>query len=172
MTQYALIESGNVINVILWDGVTPYSPATGIQAVAIPTGTEAAIGFTFANGTFTAPVAAAGSALTLSQQAAALLSVGLTIISTATTSLNGIYAVDATSIGYVNSELNSILLNATFADGTTTIEWPDTSDALHACNVPQFKTLAAALGAFVSGARKCILGASGATLPAATVTIP
>ena len=31
--RYAVIENGVVINVIVWDGVTPYDPGEGITVV-------------------------------------------------------------------------------------------------------------------------------------------
>ena len=118
------------------------------------------------------PPPALTAAQQLAQQAAALIAGGLAVTSTATAALSGTYAADTTTISYVNSELNSILLNGTFADGTSTVEWPDSSGTLHAFDVAQFKTLAAALGAFVAGIRKCMIGVAGATLPAATAAIP
>jgi hypothetical protein len=109
---------------------------------------------------------------TIAQQATTLLASGLTITSTATPALNATYAADPTTISYINSELSAIMLNATFADGTATVEWPDASGALHVMTVAQFKTFAAALGAFVAGGRKCVIGVTGATLPSAIASIP
>jgi hypothetical protein len=108
----------------------------------------------------------------LAQQANTLLAPGLAITSTATANLDATYAADPSTISFVNSELNAILVNGTFADGTSAIQWPDTTGALHTFTIVQFKTFAAALGAFVSGIRKCVIGATGAVLPAATATIP
>lgn len=110
-------------------------------------------------------------ALTLAQQAQALLAGGLTITSTGTPALDGTYAADPDTIGYVNSEVASIALNGTFADGTTSIDWPDASGVLRGFTLAEFKLLAAALGVFVSGIRKCVIGVSGASLPAAAATI-
>jgi hypothetical protein len=51
--NYAVISStGLVVNTIEWDGATFWRPPTGHTAVAT---TEAGIGWTYANGTFTAP---------------------------------------------------------------------------------------------------------------------
>lgn len=107
----------------------------------------------------------------LAQQAQTALGAGITITSASTPALNGVYACDPTTIGFVNSEINAILLNTAFADGSTALEWPDMTGALHLYTIAQFKTLAAALGAFVSGIRKCVIGAAGATLPPSSVTI-
>lgn len=108
---------------------------------------------------------------TLAQQANILLAGGLTVTSAASAALDGTYAADATTIGFINSEINAILLDGAFADGSVAIEWPDVAGTLHLFTIVQFKTLAAALGAFVSDVRKCVIGAVGAALPAAAVTI-
>ena len=175
MAQYARIEAGVVVEII-----SPTLPVNQLYTsefcstlVESDGVAGVAVGWTYTNGTFAPLVVIAPSAAQqLAQQAAALIAGGLAVTSTATAALNGTYAADTTTISYVNSELNSILLNGSFADGTATVEWPDGSGTLHAFDVAQFKTLAAALGAFVAGIRKCAIGVSGATLPPATVTIP
>ena len=129
---------------------------------------ENASAWTVSNGTV---VAFAPPAPTLVQQAQALLAGGLTITSTGTPALDGTYAADPDTIGYVNSEVASIALNGTFADGTTSIDWPDASGVPRGFTLAEFKLLAAALGVFVSGIRKCVIGVSGASLPAAAATI-
>ena len=51
--NYAIISStGLVVNTIEWDGATFWQPPAGHTAVAT---TEAGIGWSYANGTFTAP---------------------------------------------------------------------------------------------------------------------
>ena len=58
MNEYAIVDAnGNVINVAMWDGTTPWTPAGG-TAVLIPAGSEASIGWTYAAGSFVAPAAA------------------------------------------------------------------------------------------------------------------
>jgi hypothetical protein len=108
--------------------------------------------------------AAAAAAQTLVQQAATMLATGCQVASTGTPALNGTYPTDAISQQHVQAEITSILLNGTFADGTSEIEWLDASGVPHAFSVAQFKTLATALGTFVSGVLKVINGQS-ATLP-------
>lgn len=108
---------------------------------------------------------------TLAQQAAALLATGLAITSTATAALDATYPANMTAQAQINAEVTSILLNGTFADGTSTIEWLDVTGAAHAFTVAQFKTLATAIGAFVSGCIKCMNGQA-TTPPSATATIP
>lgn len=59
VSNYALVESGSVINIIEWDGVTPYTLPSGTTAVVIPSGTMVVIGATYANGVFTNPASPA-----------------------------------------------------------------------------------------------------------------
>jgi hypothetical protein len=46
---------GEVANVIMWDGGTEWAPPTGTEAVAVGAGIAVEIGWTFSNGTFSAP---------------------------------------------------------------------------------------------------------------------
>ena len=56
--NYAIIDStGLVINTVVWDGETPWSPPAGQTAVPF---TEGGIGWTYANGTFTPPPSPSG----------------------------------------------------------------------------------------------------------------
>lgn len=54
MSRYAIVENGVVTNVILWDGIAPYSPLSG--EVVGPIADDVAIGWTYSNGTFAAPI--------------------------------------------------------------------------------------------------------------------
>lgn len=149
------------VQVVDTNGVYAFETATG-AALNVPTTLQP----------YVMPVPTPPTAAQLlAQQAQTALGAGLTITSTSTPALDGVYACDPTTIGFVNSEINAILLNATFADGSTALEWPDMTGALHLYTIAQFKTLAVALGEFVSGIRKCVIGATGATLPPATATI-
>ncbi len=110
---------------------------------------------------------------TLAQQAAALLSGTVTVTSASTPSLNGTYTITAADQAHLDAEIVSILLNGTFADGTSTVEWPDTANppVNHAFTVAQFKTFASAIAAFVAACSKCINGVS-TTLPSNQLSIP
>lgn len=60
MNTYAIIQSGAVVNVTLWDGDTEnWSPAAGQTAVALPAGSPVGIGYVYDGTKFTTPVAAA-----------------------------------------------------------------------------------------------------------------
>lgn len=53
---YAIIDStGLVINTIVWDGKPPWKPPSGCIAIKVPAGSNAGIGWTYADGQFTPP---------------------------------------------------------------------------------------------------------------------
>ena len=108
---------------------------------------------------------------TIAQQAQALLNAGLQIVSASTPSLDATYACDSQTTAYINAEITSILLDNTFADGSSTIDWPDVQGDLHNFSVDEFKSFAKAIGNFVSLCRACIIGSS-TTLPSNSAKIP
>ncbi len=57
MSNYAIIENNIVVNTIVWDGVTTWTPPAGATVVLIPGGTIAGIGYTYGatSKVFTAP---------------------------------------------------------------------------------------------------------------------
>lgn len=51
--DYAIVdETGLVVNVTVWDGISPWEPPAGHAAVPL---TEGGIGWTFVDGTFLPP---------------------------------------------------------------------------------------------------------------------
>jgi hypothetical protein len=55
---YAIVESGTVANVILWDGNTEtWSPPSGTTANLLPQGSPVCPGYTFDGTNYTAPAA-------------------------------------------------------------------------------------------------------------------
>lgn len=108
---------------------------------------------------------------TLAQQAAALLAGTVSITSTTTPSLAGAYTITQSDQNHLTAEIRAIMLNNTFADGTSTVAWPDSKGALHDFTIAEFKTFATALGGFVAACYKCITGAS-STLPNAIINLP
>ncbi|MDD4937319.1 MAG: hypothetical protein PHT60_16265, partial [Acidiphilium sp.] len=107
---------------------------------------------------------------TLAQQAATALSAGLAITSTGTPALDATYLYDHSIATQQLAETTSIILNGTFADGTTTIEWPYTTGAAVTMTIAEFKVIITTVAAWVSALTKCINGQS-TTLPSASVTI-
>lgn len=53
--NYAIVQSGNVVDVVVWDGVTEWAPPIGTTAVQIPDGAYVGIGSTYDGTTFSAP---------------------------------------------------------------------------------------------------------------------
>lgn len=56
MANYAIVQDNKVINTCAWDGVTPWTPPEGTQAVEIPEGVVAGVGYSYIDGQFIAPV--------------------------------------------------------------------------------------------------------------------
>ncbi|HAT3955397.1 TPA: hypothetical protein I9Y43_004038 [Kluyvera ascorbata] len=52
MSNYAVVENGIVINVVVWDGQSEWNPDVG---EAIPATDGVGIGWTYSNGVFEAP---------------------------------------------------------------------------------------------------------------------
>jgi hypothetical protein len=51
--NYAVIDqNGNIVNIIVYDGVSQYNPGEGLTLVQVPENTPAMIGGTYLNGTF------------------------------------------------------------------------------------------------------------------------
>lgn len=167
MGVFAEIASGAVANVVVadaaahldsaktWVQIDGLSPTPGIGWRA----TESAGTWSFTDPTPAAPPP------TLAQQAGRMIASGCQISSTSTPALNGTYAADPVSQQHIAAEIVSIMLNGTFTDGTTTIEWLDVSGATHAFTIAEFKSFATAHAGFVTACLKVINGQS-TTLPA------
>lgn len=57
MSNYAIVENGNVVNVILWDGSAQWQPPAGATVVEVPDGVACGPGYTFDGTNFIAPPA-------------------------------------------------------------------------------------------------------------------
>ena len=56
MNTYAIIDATTlVINIVIWDGLPPWTPSQDCIAVVIPEGSSAGIGWTYVDGEFIAP---------------------------------------------------------------------------------------------------------------------
>ena len=56
MANYALIDSNGVVqNIVVWDGVSPWTPPDGLTAVLNPETVCAGIGWTYESKAFVAP---------------------------------------------------------------------------------------------------------------------
>ncbi|WP_447867172.1 tail fiber assembly protein [Rahnella bonaserana] len=56
MSNFAIVESAVVVNIVIWDGVAEWSPNPGQTAVEVKDGNEVGIGYSFIDGKFVAPV--------------------------------------------------------------------------------------------------------------------
>ena len=160
MANYAVITNGIVTNVYV---------ANEPMEIGDILVTSAGIGWAYANGVFSAPTVNIPTPST-AQLAMNALYNGVTITSLSTPAINATYACDSQTTGDINAEITSIMLNGVFADGLSTIQWPDAVGGLHTFSITQFKTFATALAAFVSGIRKYATGVI-PSLPSNQITI-
>jgi hypothetical protein len=120
-------------------------------------------------------IAATPPAPSLAQQTAKAMIAGLAITSTSKPALNGIYDVSAASQAHFSAEMIALLNigGQTFADGTTSVEWPDMASppVKHTFSAVEFKAFGLAVGAYTAALYKCVNGTL-ATLPAASAAIP
>jgi len=164
----AYSNSGQITG--FYDSVDSPAPA-GVQAIAI-TDQEwqtclSQPGWTVANGALVAPPPYVP---TLAEQAAAALMAPVAVTSTSTPALSASYTITRDDQTHIQAEVQSLMLNGTFADGSSAVAWPDASGAVHTFTVAQFKAFATAVGAFVAACYK-VLNGSSTTLPSAALTI-
>ncbi len=116
--------------------------------------------------------AATASAFQASIQSA--LAGGLSVTSTGTSSLTGVYSLSQQSQGQVNAIVTYILLNGTFPGGGATMPWIDQNGVAHVWpSVTSFKAFATVYANYVAAVALYAAsnGAAGA-LPSNQVTIP
>lgn len=164
MPNFAVINSNGIVT-NLYVSESPLEP----NDVQTETGQ---IGWSYVSGVFSPPPPPTLSPQQIIQNAVvSALAAGITITSTSTPAVNGTYACDGSTTSDINAEITSILLNSTFADGSSTISWPDTSGALHVFpSTDVFKSFATALASYVSNVRKYAVGVN-QSLPSNSITI-
>lgn len=111
--------------------------------------------------------------LTLAQQAAAAIAAGVTITSTATPAISGVYACDVTTQGHLNSTYNLIQRagGTTFPAGLAALPWPTASGVVSFTRPSDFLNVATAIGDYVLAVTLVQITGAG-TLPSASITIP
>lgn len=57
ISTYAVVESGAVTNVVVWDGISDWEPPQGSTANLLPIGAPVSIGYAFDGTNYTAPPA-------------------------------------------------------------------------------------------------------------------
>jgi len=55
MKMYALVQNGEVVNMIVWDGESEWTPPEGLTAIPTPDGSPVAIGWSFDGTSFEPP---------------------------------------------------------------------------------------------------------------------
>ena len=155
---------------------TPTNEAALLQAIGGVSITQAQYaqilanqyGSTFANNTITA---LAAPTPTIAQEAQAALTVGLTVNSTSTPAINGLYAIDTSSQAKIAFVSQYILLNGKFPRGQSSMVWVDKTGTAHTFpSTTVFQNWATAIADYVSELDEIILANSG-TLPPSSVTI-
>ncbi|OYV43402.1 MAG: hypothetical protein B7X10_06400, partial [Burkholderiales bacterium 21-58-4] len=175
MTQYAYFNSSasGPQPVLGWyDTVAISYPTLPTDSDLLPVTTQQWVArmsqlWVVNNGTLEAYVPPAP---TLAQQAASLMLGTIAITSTGTPALDGSYAIDAATQAHLMAEMQSIQVTGKFADGTTSVAWPDATGAVHTFpSVVEFQAFALAIGGFVAACYKVINGVL-TTIPAASAT--
>jgi hypothetical protein len=176
MAQQVLYETANGA-ILQWQDTAAFSyaptPAGAATLTVTPAQWEAqSSAFYVAAGALVAGALPA-PAPTLAQQAAALLAVGLTITSTATPALNGVYACDDAAQAKLSRVYGLIeRAGGAFPAALAAMPWTDQSGAPHVFpTVAQFLALETAVGDFVL-ACDLIIATNSGTLPPATAAIP
>ena len=166
----ALVFNGKVIQI---EAIT-FPVHAALTWVPIPSGVAVAVGWSYANGTFTAPPAP--PAPTLAQQAAAALGAGLTITSTGTPAINGTYAV-ASGVPFgredIGTEAQFVSTFSEFTNGAQTLEWPliDGKTFVTFPSTTTFMNFAKAAAQYYA-AVKAVAATGQGSFPSNQVTIP
>ncbi|KAA1013042.1 hypothetical protein FVF58_09635 [Paraburkholderia panacisoli] len=123
------------------------------------------------NGTLTTlPVVV--STPSLAQQAQGALSAGLTITSTGTPALDGVYSVNSTAQQNITATQLYVTVNGKFPGSSGTMSWSQANGSVVTFpSVAEFQAFASAVASYVADLQEIILTNSG-SLPEATATLP
>lgn len=112
--------------------------------------------------------------ITPAQAAATAIASGITITSTGTSALNGVYSCNQQAQSNVNAVITFILVNGTFPNGGTTMPWYDANGNPHVFpSIAEFKSFATAFANFVAAVSiYANSGGSSGSLPSSQITIP
>ncbi|MFL9904285.1 hypothetical protein PQR71_40210 [Paraburkholderia fungorum] len=152
--NYALVNNGTVVNVIEWDGASPYMPPSGDTVVPLPG--NSGIGWTYASGTFSAPTPAAPS---IADQYAQVLASGVVVACASgamvcTSAMAGTYTIPAATGAQSNiaaqANLNAIQTgintpNVGLPGGGSTVSYYDMNGNAHTFTAVQFTEFSAAM---------------------------
>lgn len=82
---------------------------------------------------------------------------GIAVTSTSTPALNGTYPCDDYTVSDVAAELDSIMLNGTFVDGASTVQWANALGAAQTFSIAQFRALGTFMGKYVGMNKAAVL---------------
>lgn len=108
---YALVSAGSVVNLVLWDGTTPFNLA---PAILVPATSSASIGATYSNGIFTPPAAVISTPTIISTPLQAVAQLGqlltpeIASLIAVAANISTETAVPAETPGMLGSLLNAI----------------------------------------------------------------
>lgn len=176
--MYALIQNGAVAELFTppagFTLAACFHPDVAAQFIAVPQDVTPAQGWTYNGGAFAAPPPPPPpSAVQLASSAyAALIAGGLTVTSTGTPALNGVYSITADSQTAISTEAAFVSVFSEFTTrGTTNLPWQFLDGAFVQFPTPAgFLAFAKAAGQFIAAAK--LAAAQGAAMPPASVTIP
>lgn len=167
--QALLDGSGLVVEL----AATAFPVALPYRWVSVGT-SGAQVGWTYNGTTWTAPAALPGPTPTEIAAAvyATFIAGGLTVTSTGTSALNGVYALDETTQSDIAVEAQFISTFSEFTNGgTVNLQWPLQNGTLVSFpTTAEFLALAKASGQVVAAAK--LAAGQGSAMPVATATIP
>lgn len=170
--RYAIVANGVVTNVVLWDGSPHWAPPNGSSANLLPDDSIVGSGYTFDGTNYVEPVPVA-PVLSPAQKVQALIGAGLTINSTSTPAINGLYAIDKSAQFDIDSVTSYVTVNNAFPGHTPAYPWRDLNGQFHTFpSVALFKLWATAIADYVAQLTLYAAGSAGVALPAPVVTIP
>lgn len=142
--KYALVNISNiVVNVIAYNPNSEYTPPSGLTVESVNDWVEIGDAVSMPEPTPPSPAP--------QQTAANAIAAGIALTSTGTPALNGQYPCDATAQAKVNGVVTCIVVNGTFPNGASTLNWYDTSGVAHVFpDVTTFKNFANAFINFVA----------------------
>ena len=146
---------------LTWVDVGAVSPLPGPGWTATQTGDA---------WTFAPPVPMTPPALSIADQARLALMSGVSLVSTGTPALDGVYGIGAEDRADVMGEMLSLMVNGTFTNGGTVLSVADIAGALHEFSVAAYKAYATAIGGYV-GALKQAAATDAGPIPAGTLAI-
>jgi hypothetical protein len=113
----------------------------------------------------------------LSAKASYMAAQNVVITSTATAALDGTYAADANTRSAIANQRQSIALDSTFLDGTTTLDWPDIAGITHSFGMTDFTNFGKAVSIYAAQLEQAYLAIKanhsvGWNPPSNAITIP